>query len=1014
MTGVRYKIPMLSAKAILAYAKPVGEDIYSFNLNKAETASVLLNHGETYQDDNAVFYQLMSMLHRDGYSPKDDELIIEDLYDAIIYLDFAGIFDRSAEYPKNALRQKKAESMYRPEGITLDLGGGQHKYLAFERSASMSRNAKLSFVRADLYDEITRRITLNLKIDVCELSKLYAYNGLLFSSGIRVEPDNKFFLENVAIVPNPKHITNDVSYVTVTDVTGEGSVRKYERTECTGDIETTRFDGMGLISPEFAREIDIKIGSKKEHSSFQIRMPYIKGMVHKTDFKALFKEAGVETITDIWGRKHNVNSLCMILTESQFKGCKWLKQYNVSWQTYVQLCRAYEHTLYITNVSKTESEDTTELNYQFLNTVKMLSSEFRPDDLPLGWEHSPAEDKRMWLTKPTEQRYYDLRSDTNARIRYFTDKADEWTFGRKSRSYHLAELLKKNPKFINEPYFVRQLDDAAESLLKDYSIGRLLVDGDNRFFAADIMELFYELIRDNGGRPDIYFSIKNEFLDTNEFYAPGAVYSEQDIYALLRNPHIARNEEALVKPLKKIGAYREKYLSSLKDVIMVNSVSLLAERLGGADFDGDMIKTVAEPKLTSCIMSNYSEDDLSQNGNLPLLSIPSAKPIIADANDWYKRFETIRNTFSSRVGQISNAALDRSIIAYDENTDDEKKEQYRKETEVLEILTGLEIDSAKSGIKPDLTEYLETNKAERTSFLKYKTLIEKAEGKRRWYEPTFDERFKKFFDGQNWDEVSSNLEKLPYFARELKKHTPRADCHHADASELFTFAKPGWEKKLDPKILAYVSRVISDYEKCLTRIRARRKAASNIKAKHNDINRILYMQNKENDYEADELAAVFINLPEERVNEIYLAVRTENWHFMKENERYAFLIKYLPETEYREYYDIFADFRFGGYKLLPDIITETRNYNISANASAMQYPNDSEELTLMVKAYLRNPVGNYRETVSKEAARIIETHVISFNASVKYIVALGKRDFLYDAYYRHINRFARKGEKIYD
>ena len=103
MTGVRYKIPMLSAKAILAYAKPVGEDVYSFNLNKAETSSVLLNHGDTYQDDNAVFYQLMSMLHRDGYSPEDDEMIIDDLYDAIIYLDFAGIFDRSADYPKNAL-----------------------------------------------------------------------------------------------------------------------------------------------------------------------------------------------------------------------------------------------------------------------------------------------------------------------------------------------------------------------------------------------------------------------------------------------------------------------------------------------------------------------------------------------------------------------------------------------------------------------------------------------------------------------------------------------------------------------------------------------------------------------------------------------------------------------------------------------------------------------------------------------------------------------------------------------
>ena len=68
----------------------------------------------------------------------------------------------------------------------------------------------------------------------------------------------------------------------------------------------------------------------------------------------------------------------------------------------------------------------------------------------------------------------------------------------------------------------------------------------------------------------------------------------------------------------------------------------------------------------------------------------------------------------------------------------------------------------------------------------------------------------------------------------------------------------------------------------------------------------------------------------------------------------------------------------------------------------------------MVNAYLKNPVGNYRETVSKEAARIIETHILSFNASVKYIVALGKRDFLYDAYYRHINRFAKKGDKSYD
>ena len=88
--------------------------------------------------------------------------------------------------------------------------------------------------------------------------------------------------------------------------------------------------------------------------------------------------------------------------------------------------------------------------------------------------------------------------------------------------------------------------------------------------------------------------------------------------------------------------------------------------------------------------------------NIPLLMIPTAQPQIRNADDWEARFETVRSTFSSRVGQICNAALDRSIIAYNENSDAEERERCREETETLAILTGLEIDSAKSGIRPEL------------------------------------------------------------------------------------------------------------------------------------------------------------------------------------------------------------------------------------------------------------------------------------------------------------------------
>ena len=46
-------------------------------------------------------------------------------------------------------------------------------------------------------------------------------------------------------------------------------------------------------------------------------------------------------------------------------------------------------------------------------------------------------------------------------------------------------------------------------------------------------------------------------------YAPGASYPEGDKYTLLRNPHIARNEEAVVSPIEPIGYLRNKYLSHL-------------------------------------------------------------------------------------------------------------------------------------------------------------------------------------------------------------------------------------------------------------------------------------------------------------------------------------------------------------------------------------------------------------------------------------------------------------------
>ena len=256
MARIRYLIRRLSVQAMLSYAQPIGEDQYSFSLTPAQTKSIIMGDGETWQEDNAIFFQAMCILRGSEYEQPTEDALLSDLSDVLLYLDFKGIFDRDADNPKAALMQKKTEAMFSQDGITLNFGHGSMRYLAFERSGSMSRSAVLSFVRADIYEELSRRMTVGMTLGVCQLSKLYAYNGLLFSSGTRIETDMLWDKDAIVVIDNPTAVYPDVDVITVEDRTGVGDVRNYERVEKKSDVAVTLFDGEGILSPALAEEID--------------------------------------------------------------------------------------------------------------------------------------------------------------------------------------------------------------------------------------------------------------------------------------------------------------------------------------------------------------------------------------------------------------------------------------------------------------------------------------------------------------------------------------------------------------------------------------------------------------------------------------------------------------------------------------------------------------------------------------------------------------------------------------
>ena len=1013
MPLVKYRIYELSARAVISYGRKQ-DGTYTFHLSAAETEKCKSLSAPHEQDDNALFYQIMCVLHGDAFTGRPGGQLVTDLSDIIFYMDFSGIFDRSGARKKYRVRQEKAKALFRSEGVSLDFGSGPHRYLAFERSGSMSRQARLSFIREDFYDAVRRRIMMDMTIGDCQLSKLYAYNGLMLSSGIRIDGIGIDRPHRVVVIDNPTRTERNVSVITVEDDGTQSSTRKYHRVEKKEDIEITCFDGEGLISKEYTRVVDEKLRGKKVHTSFQIRMPYVKGMLHEVDFKDFLTLCGTDTITDLWGMEHSVRDVDVILTKSMFKGYGWLTASGMNWEDYRTVFRKYRHALYITNVSKEKPEQTTELNYQFLTTVSIQGDEFRPADLPDGWDHSPETDERNWLTKQTELAYYNFCADESFRRNYFLEKFERvsWWERHQGKDQILAAVLKKNPHFINEPIYAKRLEAEADKIAEQYAVGRLIVAGDNRYLSGDLLDFLNCLPVTKTGtskKANTFINFRWGLeLNHQNFFAPSAAYQSSHVCTLLRNPHIARNEEMQLYPLEDRKNLHDQYLGHLTDVVMVGYTSLAAERLGGADYDGDMIKTISDPILNECVKRNIYHDPprprsvFSRSHNLPLLMIPTVQPQIRSADDWEARFETVRSTFSSRVGQICNAALDRSIIAYNENSDAEERERCWEETETLAILTGLEIDSAKSGIRPDLDEYLTHKTVKRSDFLKYKTLVEEMETRRAWYEPTHATKVKAFFKKVDWNKVDSNVERLPYLAQQLKKNTPRIKARPAKDEELFSFARqPDWKGQLTPDKLATVDALLQDYDACLSRIRACRVPLKEKKRK-SDVERILYARGQEDTYDPDELYALFGSLPPERVSALRRAMREQVWHFMDEDARERFLREWLPEFE--DIYDLLTDFRFGGYRILGDIVCDMADENTGREKKRLFRENDSKAFTAMMSAFAdKSPSRSYRDAVTAKCRELL-TAIVRPTLAVRYVVALGRRDLLWDLLPEYIEK----------
>ncbi len=534
-----------------------------------------------------------------------------------------------------------------------------------------------------------------------------------------------------------------------------------------------QFDGEGLLSPRYSEIINrlytdpkhLKNGEK--HTSFQIRLPLIKGMLHTVDFKSFYEEEcmqryfkdinneniecdkglyyeiapdkkGVRVLLNaiiIDGSKYLLDELSkkyrkledieIILTTGQVKNEKITtktEEYEKDFmKAYFDAFNKYHHSLYITGSDSIEhkKEKETELNYQFLSTAGLGRKEAevitnkqkeRIEKLYAG-DYETIKDL-FELNKGEEMVDFDVPELLRSLI---SEEEDEELNSQiyEGRKYP-ALKYNENLKYTNA---VRsEISDLIFKEIKQISIGHIKLQGELRYLSGDLLVLLYTIV---GGKDDDLDP--KEKLQKYSFYAPKGNFYQNDNSpmecVLLRNPHISKNENTVAKPWVPFdGSLREKYFKDLDFVCMIDGTSLIQERLGGADYDGDEVRIISDSLFVNAVKQDKNSDkanfeERKHLGIVPIQyetaivpSIDSSNPNGESINDGKAIYFSLYNTFGSKVGLYSNDGFKAACVAYS----DEHIGDFEHERKVVEyyLTVGLEVDSAKSGTKPQKPKQL--------------------------------------------------------------------------------------------------------------------------------------------------------------------------------------------------------------------------------------------------------------------------------------------------------------------
>lgn len=576
-------------------------------------------------------------------------------------------------------------------------------YSRFGKSASQGKEGITAFVCDSVFDKLYAATQMDIEVDECVISKYESQRCLLFSSCTLI----KGYMPNIVIIGEyekiiPKQL---IRYAVESEKEFEDKnthlKKKYtikEIEEGYKDIKLSPFDGCGCHEKEFTDKINEQLGLDYQAVGVQIRMPFIKGFSVYMPFKKIFKEWGIEYITDIYGKKHHADNIDCIWNTSMFKGHKlFYSQYrNDAWNEYMNTIIKYQFKLGVSKYSHhiKHLNKYARMNFQYLQCLNLWNQKYIN-----SFENGSMKD------------YDILDADNDGKIvklaKYTTDIFEKIIKGEKFYTYKFMgvkdtenyepdskylEAALINDVMLKDPAVKQFIYRKLKKAIDEAKTGKIYCSG---FYHTGVGDMIGYLQYAAG--LEIKGCLKNGELYSGNL-KPGDCVS-------FRSPLVDPSEVNKIKIA--CNEILNKWFKHFKDqdIVMFNMYDISLPQQGGADTDGDIFM--------------LSDDPVIINSKID-------KPIVLDINDkattQSKKYTTENiteyeiMTRDNRIGEITNAA---TSIENKYTTNPDIKKLYEDYSSLLRLYQGKEIDFLKTGFRWNMSRSLRKYLKQLPYFLLY-------------------------------------------------------------------------------------------------------------------------------------------------------------------------------------------------------------------------------------------------------------------------------------------------------